>query len=49
MEKTTIEKKARENTAILIPKECRKYEKLISFFIHWLIQILVVVAVGPHY
>ena len=49
MEKTTVWKKVRESTAILISKECRKYEKLISFFIHWLIQILVVVVVGPDY
>ena len=50
-------KKTRGGTAIAITKECRKYEKLIwfwvmmkySFSIHGLIQILVVIVVGPHY
>ena len=49
--------KTRESTAIVITKACRKYWKLISFwlmmkysfFIHWLIQILVVITVGSHY
>ena len=55
--KHPFEKKTREGTAIAITKECRKYEKLIwfwvmmkySFSIHWLIQILVVIVVGQHY
>ena len=55
--KHPFEKKTREGTAIAITKECRKYEKLIwfwvmmkySFSIHWLIQILVVIVVGSHY
>ena len=57
MEKATIWKNTRESIAIVITKKYRKYYKLIffwqmmkySFFIHWLIQILGVIVVGPHY
>ena len=56
-EKKKQNKKTRESTAIVTTKERRSYQKLISFwvmmkysfFIDWLIQILVVIVVGSHY
>ena len=54
--KLPFEKKTKESTAIVITKQCPKFEKLISFwvmmkyrfFIHWLIQILVVIVLDLH-
>ena len=56
-EKKKTKKKTRESTAIVTTEERRSYQKLISFwvmmkysfFIDWLIQILVVIVVGSHY
>ena len=55
--KTAIWKNTRESIATVITKKCRKNWKLISFgsmmkysfFFHWLIPILIVFVVGPHY
>ena len=55
--KTAIWKNTRETIATVITKKCRKNWKLISFgsmmkysfFFHWLVPILIVIVVGPHY